>query len=85
MIVLAPRTVLDQHRWPLRLADLLRQHAGQNVSGAARLIWHDNPDCSRRLRPCSVAGQRDEEHGSGELRTAREIHDVPVNREDLGL
>jgi hypothetical protein len=75
MIVLAPR------RFSIsivgRLADLLRQHAGQNVSGAARLIWHDNPYCSRRLRPCSVTGQCDEDHGSSELRTAREIHDVP--------
>jgi hypothetical protein len=53
----AARAILDHHGRSLRVADLLRHQARENVGAAARRVGHDDLDRSRRLRPCAGAGR----------------------------
>ena len=56
------RAVLDHHRPPLGLADLLGKHAGHDVAGAASGRRHDDLDGC--LGPSRMAKQRHEKYGN---------------------
>ena len=58
----AARAVLDHHRHALGAADLLAQHAGDDVGGAARRIRIDDLDrCGLRQR--ALAEREESESG----------------------
>ena len=67
-------TVLDDHRHRLRAANVVRQHAGQDVGATPGGKGNDDLDRSFRLRPYAVAGQRKQYRRDKRCQQAREHH-----------
>ena len=76
-----PRPVFHHHGYPLRPANLLRQHARQDVAAASRRERNDDFDRSCRLRPRDLNSKCDGKNGQGgsangqiQRRPAEEFH-----------
>jgi hypothetical protein len=75
----SPEPVLYNHRLSLCVTNLLAQHTGQGVEDATWRDGNDYLDRPRRLRPCTVAAESDEDDGDrGEVQelTAPDVHNV---------